>query len=161
MSEMIDSNQRRLTMQDVIKIAAENTKSEYSFNQVYVSIMKELTMKDSIVIQIGNTVFVMHRSPKSPRYAFMRALNADTAQNYLENCEKYAKMAYDKYGIDVIVSQYTDPTLNKIFSFVGRNKPAGMGYHIVKSPDGKQFMATAKLGPERGAFEQQQPQGNV
>lgn len=161
MATLIDSNERRLTLQDIVKIAAQNTKSEYSFEQVYLSIMKELTMADSIVIQIGNTVFLTHRSKESPRYAWMRALNADTGQNYLTNAEKYAKMIYDKYGVDVIVSNYEDATLNNIFAYVGRNKPANMGYNIVKDPKGKGFMATAKLGPPRGAFEPQQPQGNI
>lgn len=151
MDQLVDSNQQKLALQDVIKIAAKNTKSKYTFNQVFLSIMKELTLPDSIVIQLGNTVFLMHRSKKDPYYAAMRALNADTAQNYLDNSEKFAKMAYDKYKIDVIVSHYEDPTLNKIFEYVGRNKPAGMGFNIVKAKDGKSFMATAKLGPFRGA----------
>lgn len=169
MATLIDSNERRLTLQDVIKIAAQNTKSEYSFHQVYLSIMKELTMADSIVIQIGNTVFLTHRSKQSPRYAWMRALNADTAQNYMVSAEKYAKMIYDKYGIDVIVSDYEDPALNNIFAYVGRNKPQNMGFNITKGPNGKGFRATAKLGPPRGAFQPQeaqqqqpmQPQGNI
>lgn len=161
MSEMIDSNQRMLTLQDIVKIAAENTKSEYSFNQVYLSIIKELSMADSIIIKIGNTVFLMHRSKTHPRTALMRALNADTGQNFLTNCEKYAQMAYDKYGIDIIVSHYTDPTLNNIFAYIARNKPANMGYNIVKTKGGKEFMATAKLGIPRGAFQPQQPKGNI
>lgn len=149
MAQLVDSNQTKLDMQKVIEIAAQNVKSEYTFNQVFVSILKELTLPNSIVMQIGNTVFISHRSKKSPRYAYMRALNADTAQNYLTNCEQYADLAYNKYGIDVIVSQYSDPILNQIFAYVGRNKPANMGYNIVKSPDGKEFVATAKLGPLR------------
>lgn len=154
----IDSQNRRLTLQDIVKIAAENTKSKYSFNQVYLSIMKELTLPNSIVMQLGNTVFVTHRSKTDPRYAAMRALNADTAQNYLTNAEQYANIIYNKYGIDVIVSHYEDPTLNKIFEYVGRNKPANMGFHIIRSKDKSQYVATAKLGPPRGAF---QSNGNI
>lgn len=161
MAQLVDSKQQTLDMQKIIEIAAQNTKSEYSFNQIFVSIMKELTLKNSIVMQIGNTVFISHRSPTSPRYAYMRALNADTAQNFLENCEKYAKLAYDNYDIDVIVSQYSDPILNQIFAYVGRSKPANMGYHIIKSPDGKEFLATAKLGPLRDENSAQNIQGNA
>lgn len=158
--QMTDSKQQKLDMQNIIKIAAQNTKSKYSFTQVYVSILKELTMPDSIVIQIGNSVFITHRSKEDPNYAWMRALNADTAQNYLENAEQYAKMLYDTYNIDVIVSDYEDPTLNNIFAYVGRNKPQNMGFNIQKLPDGKGFRATAKLGPLREEG-QAQPQGNV
>ena len=50
---------------------------------------------------------------------------------------------------DTIVSQYTDPTLNKIFAYVGRNKPENMGYMIHKLSDGKTYQATANLGPSR------------
>jgi len=150
MDQLVDSKQQKLKMEDVIKIAAKNTKSKYTFNQVFLSIIKELTLPDSIVIQIGNTLFLLHRSKQDPFYAAMRALNADTAQNYLDNSQEFAKMAYDKYNIDVIVSHYEDPTLNKIFEYVARSKPANMGYNIVKAKDGKSFMATAKLGPFRG-----------
>lgn len=158
MDQLVDSNSQKLNLEEIVKIAAANTKSEYSFNQVFLAIMKELTMPGSIVVQIGNTVFIMHRAEKNPFYAAMRALNADTAQNYLTNSEQFAKMAYDKYNVDVIVSQYTDPTLNKIFEYIARNKPANMGYNIVKAKDGKSFLATAKLGPLRGKA---QPEGNI
>lgn len=151
MDQLVDSKQQKLKMEDIVKIAAKNTKSKYTFNQVYLSIVKELTLPDSIVIQIGNTLFLLHRSKKDPYYAAMRALNADTAQNYLDNSQEFAKMAYDKYSIDVIVSHYEDPALNKIFQYIASKKPANMGYNIVKSEDGKSFIATAKLGPFRGA----------
>jgi len=150
MEQLVDSNQQKLKMDEIIKIAAKNTKSKYTFNQVYLSIMKELTMAGSIVIQLGNTIFLVHRSEKNPRYAMMRGLNADTPQNYLKNSEEFAQIAYQKYNIDVIVSQYTDPTLNNIFAYVGRNKPQDMGFNIRKLPNDEGFEATAKLGPLRG-----------
>lgn len=136
-------------MEDIVKIAAKNTKSEYKFDAVYLSIMKELTMKGSVVIQLGNTVFVVHRT-EDPRVGYFRALNADTAQNYMTNAEQFAKIAYDKYHLDTIVSDYTDPTITNIFQYVGRNKPDNMGFKIQKSSDGKTFRAIAKLGPPRG-----------
>ena len=152
MAQLVDSNTQKLEMKQVIKIAAENTKSEYSFDQVFMAIMKELTLPGSIVVQLGNTVFIAHRSPEDPGTAEMRALNADTAQNFLTNCEQFAKIAYDKYNIDTISSQYTDPTLNNIWAYVGRNRPANMGYNIKKTADGKTFRATAMLGqPKVGA----------
>lgn len=150
MAELVDSNTKKLKMDEIVKIAAQNTKSEYSFNQVYLSIMKELTMQGSVVIQLGNTLFIIHRT-EDPKIGYMRALNADTAQNYMTNSEQFAKIAYDKYNLDTIVSDYTDPTVSNIFAYVGRNKPADMGFKIQKSKDGKTFRAIAKLGPPRGA----------
>lgn len=170
MSQLVDSTKQKLTIKPIVEIAAKNTKSKYSFNQVFLALMKELTMPDSILMQIGNTIFITHRSEKDPRYALMRALNADTAQNYMTSAEQYAKIIYDHYGIDVIVSQYDDQALNKIFAYVGRNKPANMGFNIVRGKgEGSKYIATAKLGPPRGAFnpeqlpqsKPQQPQGNI
>lgn len=148
MAQLVDSNQQKLSMQEVINIAVENSKETYTKEQVFGAILKELTMPGSLVMQLGNTIFLVHRSEKDPTIAMMRALNADTGQNYLNHCEEFADTAYNKYKIDTIVSDYTDPTLNNIFAYVGRNKPAGMGYKIDKLADGKTFRAVAKLGPE-------------
>lgn len=148
MDQLTDSKQEKLSMQQIIEFAAAKTASEYTKEQVYGSVLKELTLPGSLVIQLGNTIFLAHRSKQDPTIAMMRALNADTAQNYLESCEQFAQMAYNEYKIDTIVSEYTDPTLNSIFAYVGRNRPAGMGYKIDKLADGKTFRAVAKLGPE-------------
>ena len=149
MAQLVDSDQQKLNMQQIIDIAVQNTKSEYTKEQVLGSIYKELTLPGSLVVQIGNTIFMVHRSEKDPSIALMRALNADAAQKYLENSEQFAKMAYDEYHIDTIVSQYTDPALSKIFAYVGRKKPKNMGYMIHKLSDGKTYQATANLGPSR------------
>lgn len=149
MVQLVDSKQQKLDMQKIIEIAAKNTKSKFSFPQVHGTILKELTMKGSLIIQIGNTLFIAHRTQSDPTTAVMRALNADTGQNFLESSEKFAKMAYNEYQIDTIVSYYEDETLNNIFAYVGRDKPADMGYQIDTLQDGS-YRAIAKLGPELG-----------
>ena len=150
MAQLVDSSQQKLSMQEIIKIAAQNTKEEYTPEQVMGSIYKELTMPQSLIIQIGNTIFLVHRQESDPTIGVMRALNADTPQNYLSNSEEFAKMAYDQYRIDTIVSDFKDPSLINIFAYVGRNKPANMGYEVQRSTDGKTYRAIAKLGPELG-----------
>lgn len=151
MAQLVDSNQKKLSMEEIIKIAAQNTKADYTPEQIMGAIYKELTMPASIIIQIGNTIFMVHRAPNKPSTALMRALNADTAQKYLDNSEQFAKMVYQDYGIDTIVSQYTDPAISKVFAYVGRNKPKNMGYAVHKLPDGKTYQAVAKLGPPKKA----------
>jgi hypothetical protein len=148
MAELVDSNQKKLSMQEIVDISVQNSKEQYTKEQVLGAIYKELTLPGSAVIQLGNSLFLVHRSKTDPTIGIMRALNADLGQNYLESCEKFAGMMYNEYKVDTIVSDYTDPTLNNIFAYVGRNKPAGMGYKIEKLADGKTFRATAKLGPE-------------
>ena len=148
MAQLVDSNQKKLSMEEIINISVQNSKESYTKEQVLGAIYKELTMPGSTVIQLGNSLFLVHRAKEDPTIGWMRALNADTGQNYLESCEKFAGMMYNEYKVDTIVSEYTDPTLNNIFAYVGRNKPAGMGYKIDKLADGKTFRAVAKLGPE-------------
>jgi hypothetical protein len=161
MDQLTDSKQKKLSMQQIIEFAAAKTASEHTKEQVYGSILKELTMPGSLVMQIGNSVFLAHRSQKDPTIAMMRALNADTAQNYLENCEQFAEKAYKEYRIDTIVSEYTDPTLNHIFAYIGRNRPENMGYKIDRMADGKTFRAVAKLGKPYGHIEQNKVKGDV
>lgn len=150
MAQMVDSSQQKLKMEDIIKISAANTKSPYNFTQVYVSIMKELTLPGSIVIQKGNTIFLLHRVEKQPRIAIMRALNADIGPNYLKNSEAIVPELYDQYGFDTVVVQFTDPTIINIFKYIGRKRPGGLGYIVQKSKDNKTYQVTAKLGPPRG-----------
>lgn len=148
MAQVIDSKKKKLSLQEIVQISAANTESEYTPEQVMGAFLKELTMPGSIVMQIGNTLFVAHRSEQDPKVAMMRGLNADTPQNYMENSEEFAKTAYKDYKIQTIVSDFTDPALAKIFAYVGRNKPKDMGYKLQRSADGKTYRAIAKLGPD-------------
>jgi len=147
--KMVDSNKQKLKLEEIVKISAQNTKSPYTFNQIYVSIMKELTLPGSIIIQKGNTIFIVHRSKENERAALIRALNADTAQHYLKNSEAISKELYEKYGIDIIAAQYSDPSISNIFKYVGRKKPKDMGYTIKQNDDKTMFEAMAQLGPLR------------
>lgn len=141
---IVDSEKKKLPMAEIIKNAAEDMKSKYPPNAVFLSIMKEATMPSAIVIQMGNTVFVGHDCTK--RILSFRALNSDTANNYLKNSEKFAANMY-KEGFDYMTTHFTDPTLLKIFKYVGRNKPKNMGYQVRKVED--EYVVTTKLGKPR------------
>lgn len=151
MAQFVDSSQQKLGMQEILEIAAENTNSQYTKEQVFGALLKELTMPNSIIVQIGNTLFVAHRAEKDPGTVMMRGLNADTPQNYLTNSEQFADVAYKKYHIDTLVSDFTDPALLNIFSYVGRKKPKNMGFQVQRSTDGKTYRVIAKLGKPRKA----------
>lgn len=143
---IVDSAKKKLQVQDIVKNAAQDMDSPYSPQAVFGSIMNELTSPSAVAIQKGNTLFIIHRG--EDRKASMRALNADTAKNYLKHCEDIAKQMYNDLGIDEFVSKFSDPALVHIFKYVGRNKPANMGYKVQKTKDG-QFQVSAKLGPKR------------
>lgn len=125
--------------------AAEETKSKYSAAQVYAAIVKEMNLRGTTTYRAGNTIFVMHHA--KGRVGFFRALNADTARNYLENSYEFIQAAY-KMGFDTLVTEFEDPTIINIFKAISRNPPQDqMGYKAEKTNKG--YRVTVKLGPKR------------
>tara|TARA_R110002126_G_scaffold180779_3_gene329593 strand:- start:79 stop:522 length:444 start_codon:yes stop_codon:yes gene_type:complete len=142
---LTDSKKKKLSSEAVLMIAAQQTKSKYSAEQVYAALVKEMNMEGTSTYREGNTVFLMHHA--KGRIGTFRALNADTARNYLENSYIFIKDAYEM-GFDVLVSDFQDPTIMNIFKGISRNPPReGMGYRAERTKTG--FRVTVKLGPAR------------
>ena len=142
---LTDSKKKELSVEAVLLIAAQQTKSKYSAEQVYASLVKEMNMEGTSTYREGNTVFLMHHA--KGRIGTFRALNADTARNYLDNSYQFIQDAY-KMGFDILVSDFEDPTIMNIFKGISRNPPQeGMGYRAERTERG--FRVTVKLGPAR------------
>ena len=142
---LTDSKKKELSSEAVLMIAAQQTKSKYSAEQVYAALVKEMNMEGTSTYREGNTVFLMHHA--KGRIGTFRALNADTARNYLDNSYQFIQDAY-KMGFDILVSDFEDPTIMNIFKGISRNPPQeGMGYRAEKTERG--FRVTVKLGPAR------------
>jgi hypothetical protein len=141
---IIDSKDKQLPMPEVIKNAAQDMRTPQPPNVVFLSIMKEATTPSAIVIQKGNTVFIVHDCKK--RVASFRALNCDTAANYLAHSKEFTGQMY-KQGFDYMVTEFTDPTLLKIFRFIGKDKPKNMGYEVRKAE--QNYVVTVQLGKPR------------
>jgi hypothetical protein len=52
---LVDSRQQMLDLGELLKVAAENTKSEYPMEFVYAAFVKEVQMPDSKLYRYGNT----------------------------------------------------------------------------------------------------------
>jgi hypothetical protein len=142
---LTDSKKKELSVEAVLMIAAQQTKSKYSVEQVYAALVKEMNMEGTSTYREGNTVFLMHHA--KGRIGTFRALNADTARNYLDNSYQFIQDAY-KMGFDILVSDFQDPTIMNIFKGISRNPPQeGMGYRAERTERG--FRVTVKLGPAR------------
>jgi hypothetical protein len=142
---LTDSKKKKLSSDAVLMIAAQQTKSKYSAEQVYAALVKEMNMEGTSTYREGNTVFLMHHA--KGRIGTFRALNADTARNYLDNSYQFIQDAY-KMGFDILVSDFEDPTIMNIFKGISRNPPQeGMGYRAERTERG--FRVTVKLGPAR------------
>lgn len=145
--KMVDSNQQQLTSEQIIEIAAENTKVARPIKEVKEMLTIEFRMPNVWKMRQGNTIFIVHKS-KEAGYGYFRALNADTARNFLVNSRVFADAAY-KVGFDVLVTQFQDTSLLGVFKAISRDPVReGMGYSAQKtSDDGLQV--TLVLGPAR------------
>jgi hypothetical protein len=146
---LVDSKKKELGEEAILMIAAQETKSPHPASTVFAAMIKEMNMPGTSVVRIGNTLFVIHVG--EGRVGFFRALNADTARNYLESSYAFIQGAY-KMGFDTLVSEFEDPTIMNIFKAISRNPPQeGMGYKAERTKRG--FRITVKLGPKRAERE--------
>lgn len=146
---LVDSKQKKLSTEEIILQATREIKSEYKPDQVLASILVEVQEDDCIMMREGNTLFIVHKG--KGRNAFFRALNADTANNYLKNSLVFAKAMYEA-GFDMMVTEFKDPTLLSIFKYVEKNRnqinPKGMGFAVQRTKDDG-YRVTTALGPKR------------
>ena len=142
---LVDSKKKQLGEQAIMMIAAQETKSPHPASAVYAAMVKEMNIPGTSTVREGNTIFIIHNA--EGRVGVFRALNADTARNYLESSYAFIQGAY-KMGFDVLVSEFEDPTIMNIFKAISRNPPQeGMGYRAERTGNG--FRVTVKLGPKR------------
>ena len=129
MAEMVDSKQTMLEPQDIIGIAAMNLDSPFDYNQVVNAIGEELNMEETLYLREGNTLFILHKV--APGKAFFRALNADTANNFLQNSMTFI-VACNKLGFDTVASLFNDPVIVGVFRYIANRPPLeNMGYRLV------------------------------
>jgi len=146
MSSFVDSKHQKLSKDEIVAIAAKETGGQYTAEQIKASLMSEVTDMGGILMQEGNTLFIIHRSPEQPEVGVFRALNADIMPNYLKNSVVFTKAA-GMMGLKYIVSVFEEPSLLNIFKYVKRNQPfKNMGYAVQKSNDGKKYKVTVNLG---------------
>lgn len=146
---LVDSNKKELGVEAILMIAAQETKSPHPASTVFAAMVKEINIPGTSIVRNGNTLFVIHVG--EGRVGFFRALNADTARNYLESSYAFIQGAY-KMGFDTLVSDFEDPSIMNIFKAISRNPPQeGMGYKAERTKRG--FRLTVKLGPKRAERE--------
>jgi len=143
MVQMVDSQQKELSVEDIISIAGMNTDASMEPERLIKMINAELQMPDTLFLREGNTLFIIHKA--KPGVGWFRAINADTAPNFLQNGRTFM-LACHKMGFDTMATNFTDPTLLGVFRYVSQNPPVeGMGYQVQKTEDGG-FYVTVKTG---------------
>ena len=146
MSSFVDSRHQKLSQDEIIAIAAKETGGEYTMDQVKASLLAEAHEMGAIMLQEGNTIFVIHRAPDRSDVALFRALNADTIPNFCKNSVVFTQ-AVGMAGIQYMVTEFTEKSLLNVFKYVYRNAPfENMGYDIQQSEDGEVYRVIVNLG---------------
>jgi hypothetical protein len=145
---VVDSKEQELTEDQILSIAAEETESEYSPEMVKAFFEKEKLVSGFKSYRYGNTIYAVQPTRSDASKGKFRALNADTAENYVESGFKFITDAYND-GFDVLVTEFKDQSILNIFRTVSKNPPnPGMGYSASQLKNGD-FRATIKLGNPR------------
>ena len=116
MQTVVDSKERPLPAPTVITTAlGELDLGNITPAAAMAGIAKEMTMKDTDMVQIGNTVFIGHRGKGDNKdLMWGRALNIDTAQNFVANGLKYFTHM-QKIGVKRYVSDYDGAIYDSAF----------------------------------------------
>jgi len=116
MQTVVDSKERPLPAPTVITTAlGELDLGGVTPAAAMAGIAKEMTMEDTDMVQIGNTVFIGHRGKgENKDLMWGRALNIDTAQNFVANGLKYFTHM-QKIGVKRYVSDYDGAIYDSAF----------------------------------------------
>lgn len=142
---IVSSKKEQLSPEEIIKTALKQTKSQYSVEQGHAAIMAETRAPYTITLKEGNTIFIITYNPDDKSQGMFRALNADTAANYIKNSIEFIR-ATGMMGFKTLVTQFTEPSLLNIFKYISRHPPfEGMGYATKKINDGM-YQVVINLG---------------
>jgi len=134
---IVDSKQQMLQVNELLHAAAENTQSEYPPEMVFAAFTREAQMPNSKFLRYGNTIFIIHGDLEKAGVGSFRALNADTAQNFLQSSYQFVIDAY-KAGYYMLITQFRDENLINIFKIIQRNPPnPNMGFDVETNPSGE------------------------
>jgi len=132
----IDSKKQKLDTGQIIGIFLENNKQPHSAEVMMPAILDELSQPNTEVKQFGNTLFEVHKGKNGQ--GFFKAFNADTGPNFVENSKLFSVWAKRVVGIKVLVTEFTDPSLERLFKIISLNPPMpGMGYQVFRAKDGR------------------------
>lgn len=113
---VIDSKTRELAPPEIILESLKGSDLDGLTPQVAaIAITKELSMPEVDAVQFGNTVFIGHRGKgENKDLMWGRALNVDTAQNFVANGLQYLGHLQE-IGVRRYVADYDGDELDNVF----------------------------------------------
>jgi len=149
MVTVVDSKQRPLQAPEIMMTAAsELNNTGKPVGNVIAALAEELARPNTDQIQIGNTVFIGHRGTgKYKRNMLGRAMNLDTAQNFVRNGLKYLaylqKKNIELYRTDFDAKEY----LSAFKVWYNKTKDTDTDIDVVQLDSGG-YRAYIKIGED-------------
>jgi hypothetical protein len=145
---VVDSKEKKLSVDEILTIVAKETKSPYPPEIMRSFFVRELQEPGTKTMRYGNTLYVVHPGRTQKNKGTFRALNADTAENYMESGKQFVDDAYAQ-GFDTLVTEFKDQSILNIFRNISKNPPReDMGYEAAQDENGE-FEVVLQLGTPR------------
>lgn len=134
--DLIDSRKQKLNSGQIITLWIQNNPDQkYAPAVLMAGILKELSSPGVQTKQIGNTLFELMTGESGQ--GFFKAFNADIGQNFVENSKMFVVWAKNSMGIKLLVTEFTDPSIERLFKIISMNPPMpGMGYQVMHMQSG-------------------------
>lgn len=117
--QTVDSNQQKLSTNEVIEMFAKNQDlGDIPYYAAMLGFVKESSLPNTEVIQFGNTVFISHFSEDGTKVV-MRTLNVDVGNNLIENAKQYAMHLVSR-GVEELFTQFDDPSFINLIKIIER-----------------------------------------
>jgi hypothetical protein len=154
MSALINSKMEMLNEDEILSIAAQETGSPYSVEQVKASLLAEVYEGGALLMREGNT-FIVVKETNNPDVVVIRPLNADVIENFIDNLIKAMQVQVAK-GIPYAVVDFTDERILTLFKAIVKKAKGliNISYSIKQFSNGK-YRAILKLSSAGGLSNQE------
>lgn len=133
----VDSKQEKLNASQIVMVWLKNNPNQpHPLPAMMAGILRELSDPKVKTKQFGNTLFEVIMGDGDQ--AFFKAFNADTGENFVDNSKLFTVWARKVLNLKVLVTEFEDEALEKLFKIISMNPPMpGMGYQVMKTDTGK------------------------
>jgi len=116
----VNSKQKQLSIPEVITTALKDLRvPQQRLAASMLGVVQQGSMENTDTKQFGNTVFIstIKTTDNGVTVAYLRALNADTARNYLENGVEYFKYIIDK-GVSYVFMTFAESSVVSVLKAI-------------------------------------------
>jgi len=147
---LVDSNEQKLSFPQIVKTALEETGGGRPVKDAMDLLTIELNQPGVKPYRFGNTIFILHQNEEREDAAYFRALNADLAQNYVNNSIKFIAAAADD-GFKILVTRFDDDRPLQVMN-IFRKQASQVGISwVVQNMKNGGYQAIFQLGKNAGS----------